>query len=238
VLVRQCVTDSASHSGPQQVPCYNKTSLWGNVFCRNYKVGAASYHFRQLPSDDPTITTGEAYASYEHDSVAGLEPLDNGRPVPSRVTFRNVACPDPYTFRASLCWLQDYNTTWQGASRWDFEMKFDTAYMCILSGTVNKIITHDDGQETSDEMLSYGARLMYINAGLFDEFLKDFANAGGDTARSDDLFSLHSVTDRLREEDVPKKIISAIRFLRVAAYVASSGDNEDENPMDLQYFNP
>jgi Zinc finger, C3HC4 type (RING finger) len=240
-LVCRCLPDSDPHRDIPKAPCYNEASLWGNVFCQDFKVGMASYHF--LPGAGSCADAhilGEAYISYEHATTAGWPPLDNGRPIPSRVKFRNISSPDPHIFRASICWLQDYNTTWQGASRWDYEMKFDTAYLCIISGTVHSVVIDEDVDkstvnETIIKMSSYGTELDYINAGLFDEFRRKFTSGvlDDEATRSPTL----GVIDRLVREGAPGSIMADIFLVRNVSEMVAPGENGDGfNPIDLRYF--
>jgi hypothetical protein len=82
---------------PHKIASYIKHWNLGNVFCQENAVGIASYHFIQPPDvgTSSTNTTAEnthAFISYEHDYVTECAPLDNGRPVTSRVQFRNISC--------------------------------------------------------------------------------------------------------------------------------------------------
>ena len=218
-----------------RTPSYNHLSLWGNVFCQDLTIGMASYHFLPITCEDfSSPTFGEAFISYEHRCVSQWPPLDNGRPIPSRVKFHNINFRDPYTFCASICWLQDYNTTWHGACRWDYEMKFDTAYMCIISGKVHIIVTthDDDSLETANEItarhevVTFGTELRYINAGLFDEFRKPVLNS---EAPVDAPPPSNSVLERLREEGASNAVTSFVRL------VQESASEDRDNPIDLQF---
>lgn len=161
---------ATSPKNPPTLP-YTKHTFWGNIFCQEFTVGVISYHFVKKPSvdgeDDGTIA---AYVSYDHKVNCVWSPLDNGRPLPSRLIFRNIQCPDEYTFRGSVCWYEDYQTTWNGSSRWDYEMIFDSGFLCIRAGTVNGVkIDHENEGGSDAEIVShlttYGVDLHYINAG-------------------------------------------------------------------------
>jgi hypothetical protein len=158
-----CTTNSAAASA-----VYHSNTVWGNTFCQSNKVGLASYHFVQPPSVGDT--DGVVYISYEHADVAQWPHLDNGMPIPARVQFRNISFPDPRTFCGHICWLQDYGTSWQGMVRWEYTMKFDTNFLCIVSGAVNSVMAHDDEDALHLEISRYGECLVYCNAALFDEF--------------------------------------------------------------------
>jgi hypothetical protein len=239
-LTNRLAAGLVPNSVPPRIPCYNHLSLWGNVFCQKLKVGMASYHFLPgTPRNDFAQAESEAYISYEHAIVAGWPPLDNGRPIPSRVQFRNITCPDPYTFRASICWLQDYDTTWQGKSRWDYEMKFDTEFMCIISGKVRSVEIQVDGDsntksESSEEMSLYGRELIYVNAGLFIKFRRNPTNGMSGDARVDVRPSSNAVIDRVRKEGAPDSIINSIMFLQDTAVSVAAG--EHDTPIDLRYY--
>jgi hypothetical protein len=81
----------------QASPVYHPNALHGNVFCQTYKVGVASYHFVLIQAADNDATTAtstdephRAYISYEHRAMARWPPLDDGRPLPARVPFRDA----------------------------------------------------------------------------------------------------------------------------------------------------
>ena len=162
---------------PLRVP-YSSDTFWGNIFCQEYMVGLASYHFVKKPDSDGKDDGAIAYICYDHKMTCAWPPLDNGRPIPSRVFFRNISSPDPYTFRGSICWYDDYQTTWNGCSRWDYEMKFDTKFACILSGTVHSISMNHDNENSSEtevisKMSTFGVDLNYINPGVSDSMVDD-----------------------------------------------------------------
>jgi Zinc finger, C3HC4 type (RING finger) len=163
------------HVPPRRPPrlLHHPETFWGSVFCQANKIGWASYHFVHEPratgSDDQGAV---AYISYEHQATSNWPPLDNGRPIPSRVYFRNIRCPDPHTFRGSICWYDDYQTTWNGHSRWDYDIQFNSSFACILSGTVHSIRMTPDGEngsatEESTKMSTFGVELNYINPGIY-----------------------------------------------------------------------
>lgn len=156
----------SSHSAAV-FPSHCSDTVWGNTFCQGYKVGLASYHFVKPHSVNDV---GLVYISYEHPLVSHWPPLDNGMPIPARVMFRNVSFPDPHSFRGHICWLQDYGTSWQGVVRWEYEMKFDTEFICILSGAVTTFMANDDNDAMPNEMSRYGLDLVYCNAALYDEY--------------------------------------------------------------------
>lgn len=142
---------------------YDGHSFWGNSYFQNGKLGLVSYHFERKPNKEKI-----AYVSFNHPMSGTLSPLDNGRPVPSRVMFRNIVCPDAYTFRASICWYDDYNTTWNGIKQWDYEIRFDSMWMCIKSGSVRTIALKNNAVE---HISFYGKDLIYINAAAYDIFI-------------------------------------------------------------------
>ena len=135
---------------PPKVPSSTDT-FWGNIFCQQLMIGLASYHFVKKPHADGSDDDGAiAYISYDHKLTSAWPPLDNGRPIPSRVFFRNISSADPNTFCGSICWYDDYQTTWNGFSRWDYEMKFDTTFVCIRSGTVKSVSLNHGNVSASD----------------------------------------------------------------------------------------
>ena len=160
---------------PPRVPPrlhHHMETFWGCVFCQEYKIGMASYHFVKKPRVPGSDEGAVAYISYEHEATSDWSPLDNGRPIPARVLFRNITCPDPHTFRGSICWYDDYQTTWNGDSRWDYDITFNSSFACILSGTVHSIRMTPDGEngsatEESTKMSTFGVDLNYINPGIY-----------------------------------------------------------------------
>ena len=146
----------ADNSSPASTPpTYRADCLWGNIFCQGGRVGLASYHF---------VGPSEAYISYEHTATSQWPPLDNGMPIPSRVAFHNTRQSDPHTFCGQICWLEDFGTTWQGCRRWDYEMRFDPQFLCIVSGAVHSV-TDDFGAPQARSL--YGEGLNYCNAALY-----------------------------------------------------------------------
>jgi hypothetical protein len=41
-------------------------------------------------------------------------------------------------FRGEICWLEDFGTTWEGAKKWSYEMKFDSELSYIVSESVQE----------------------------------------------------------------------------------------------------
>jgi hypothetical protein len=186
-------------------PAYGSDTLWGNTFCQGFKVGLASYQFLVASSDDndddasSTPSTTQAYISYEHPISFQWPPLDDGSPVPARVYFRDISFDETKRiFRGSICWLQDYGTTWQGFKKWIYEMKFDSKFTFIASGSVHSILK--DSEELH-EMSSFGQDLIYINAAI-DEHFRGLAMAndeqGEDEAMISDRFA--RLSQPLRQE--------------------------------------
>ena len=137
-------------------PSYHPGSPWGNVFIQAMMVGLASYHFED---------ENDVYISYEHIECSDWPPLDDGSPVPSRVPFVNHSYdPETRTFRGSIRWIEAYGACWQGCEAWDYEIVFDTEFLCILSGTVKSF--RIDGALGNTH--HYGEDLNYINAGLVE----------------------------------------------------------------------
>lgn len=157
-LLYQRVQTGATRSA--SLPKYDAHNLWGNTFVQALKVGLASYHF--LSSE-----TEEAYISYEHPLCAQWPSLDDGSPVPSQVAFRGIEFnPVERVFRGKIEWQQEFGTTWQGAKKWIYEIRFDSEFTCVLSGKVSSIVQDDQVQEMS----CFGDDLIYINAGILDKF--------------------------------------------------------------------
>lgn len=151
-------------------------TFWGNIYCQQLLIGLASYHFVKKPNSDGIgrDNSAVAYISHDHKLACVWPPLDNGRPMPSRVFFRNINCPDDHTFRGSICWYDDFQTTWNGASRFDYELKFDSAYFCIRAGTVHAVrMNHNASKSAAVYKLStFGTDQDYINAGIGNFFIQ------------------------------------------------------------------
>ena len=90
-------------------------------------------------------------------------------PIPSRVQFRNVSFPDSYTFRGQILWQDEFDTPWQNMVRWEYEIKFDTKFTCIVGGSVLSVSTANSGPPL---MSTFGHSLVYVNAAVFDHFLE------------------------------------------------------------------
>jgi hypothetical protein len=165
----------------QLPPTYRADSIWGNTFCQLQTVGYASYHFINSPPSDENATTTTAicadhvgaYISYEHSATRHWPPLDNGMPIPDRVYFHNVRQPNAHTFRGDICWLQDYGTTWQGCRQWEYEMHFDSQFVCIIAGRVTSVMGGDEyysGEHERRDLSVFGQELLYCNAAIFEVF--------------------------------------------------------------------
>jgi hypothetical protein len=163
------------------LPTYHADTVWGNVYCQHFTVGLASYHFVRPPSSE-SGQDGLVYIFYEHGKVSQWPLLDNSQPIPARVAFRNISFPDPFTFRGQICWWQDYGTTCQGMARWEYEMKFDRQFICIVSGTVNCASRNETDVK---EMSQYGSSLIYCNAALYSLFVSQVTALAANTNRDD-----------------------------------------------------
>ena len=87
---------------------------------------------------------------------------------------------------------------------WDYEMKFDTDFTCILSGMV---CSFHDGQAT--ELSEYGESLLYVNAALkqgqaWAEQLSSSTDRSMQGFRTVALSFVH----RLSEEGAPVRMIA------------------------------
>jgi len=141
------------------IPTYHGNTIWGNVFCQAFCVGLASYHFETDEDGNH-----EAYISYENPRTSEWPNLDNGMSIPSRVPFRNIQWnPERRVFKGDICWLEDQGTTWNGESKWSYEMQFNRTFLFIVSGTCS-LSDRDDHQ--------FGRDLVYVNAALEQAFLE------------------------------------------------------------------
>jgi hypothetical protein len=164
-------------------PSYHVDTLWGNTFCQAFCVGLASYHFVG-PDADGNL---QAYISYEHPRTASWPPLDNGTAVPPRVQFRNTSWDaSTRTFRGDICWLEVYETRWQGEAKWSYEIQFDPSFMYISGGTCSR-------QEGLPHR--FGEDLVYVNAAAEDPLRN--AGASFETAPEATKAMLQHVVDHL-----------------------------------------
>ena len=160
-------------------PVYNAEGLWGNTFCQATKVGLASYHFAQTGLADG------AYISYENPLCSEWPSLDDGSPVPSRVQFHDISYnEEERIFRGSICWEEDYGTTWQGCRKWMYKMKFDERFSFIVSGSVQSLYPHS---EDAHDMSTFGLDLIYVNAAV-----EEYFGAVLDTELTDDDMEQHN----------------------------------------------
>jgi hypothetical protein len=178
-------------------PIYHRFQVWGNTFIQSDKIGFASYHFDSC--------SGEVYISYEHDDCCYWPPLDDGSPIPSRVPFINTSYDtEARTFRGQIAWKQMYQTTWNGSESWDYEMKFDTEFTCIVSGTVYSV---HNGQST--ELSEYGQSLLYVNAALKQEVAERLSLSVDRSMHSLRTLAL-ALVHRLSEEGASVRTIATV----------------------------
>jgi hypothetical protein len=128
-LQQQSSTNGFSGSDSDSgIPSYHGDTLWGNVFCKKLRLGSASYHF---------LSPTSSYISYEHVASRDLPPLDDGSPLPTRIPFHNMDW-DPMlrVLKATIEFEHDFGTSWNDNVRWKLDMKFDSQFLCILSGGI------------------------------------------------------------------------------------------------------
>lgn len=203
-------------------PTYHEDSLWGNTFCQALKVGLASYHFLS-PQDG-------AYISYENPLCARWPSLDDGTPVPSQVYFRNMSFDETEKiFRGTIEWQQDHGTTWQGCSKWIYEMKFDSEYTCIISGGVKSIHFGNDLDEV--DMSTFGADLVYINAAIMEKFdsLMNEETDEDESAYECYVRVSQSLRARLQREGASVRTTATMNHVLTVRQQAGSSDPIDYN---------
>ena len=148
-------------------PTYHANTLWGNTFCQAFTVGLASYHF--MSPNNSRADNYEAYISYENPKTSQWPNLDNGEPIPPRAHFRNIQWnEETRTFKGDILWMEDHGTTWEGHSKWMYEITFDPTYKFVSSGTCSM---------SDSEPHQFGIDLVYINAALDDVFGKALESA-------------------------------------------------------------
>mmetsp|Transcript_20078 Transcript_20078/g.29529 ORF Transcript_20078/g.29529 Transcript_20078/m.29529 type:complete len:239 (-) Transcript_20078:60-776(-) len=219
-------------------PTYHSYGPKGNVFIQSHVVGLASYHFTSPQSDSNGDDCLAAYISYENVACSSWPPLDDGSPVPVRVPFVNCSYDcDARIFRGKIPWLEIYDTTWMGCKEWNYEMHFDSDFVCILSGSVKSVTT--EGRE--EEMSKFGQSLIYVNAAIMERFEQGApevsvhgegnSNDGDEEADADSrirkIISVRNeMKDRLIREGATNSTLRQI-------YEASLGATADEeDPVD------
>lgn len=209
--------DSSRPPREDWVPTYIENTLFGNSFCQGFKVGLASYHFQSLE---------DSYISYESPATAQWPPLDNGMPIPSRVPFRNVSVntdtEGKTTFRGHICWLQDFGTAWQGSVGWEYEILFDSEFLCIVGGRVQSVSLHPSGTtEVMEDMSTYGETLIYVNAALFDRFQQ--------RERSPDFRNrFNAIGERLTRQGASVRTLAPVHYILMQANLPDA-----TNPFDF-----
>ena len=199
-------------------------------------VGLASYHFTAPPSDSNGDDSLLAYISYENVACSSWSPLDDGSPVPAQVPFVNCSYDcNARIFRGKIPWLETYGTTWMGCKEWNYEMHFDSNFVCILSGTVESVTT--EGRKK--EMSKFGQSLIYVNAairerieqGALEVSVSGEGNSGDGDEDADNkirkiLSFRNEMKDRLVREGATNRTLGKI-------YEASLGATVDEeDPVD------
>lgn len=211
-------------------PTYHGSTVWGNTFCQSLKVGLASYHF---------LTTEEAYISYEHPVSSQWPPLDDGSPVPDRIFFRNTSYDaHERIFRGEICWEQDYGTTWQGFRTWMYQMKFDSNYTYIVSGTVHSLLV---GTDEPHETSTFGHDLVYMNAAV-DEYFTTLmmipGTSNGDHQHNDEEQAEEQITDRFTRLSLPLRQQwasegASVRLIAMLHSVLTKVIMRQESPVDF-----
>jgi len=207
-------------------PTYHSQSPWGNIFIQFLAVGVASYHFI---SSNGTGLDG-AYISYEHHRCSVWPPLDNGSPIPARVPFVEVSFDaDTRTFRGRIPWFDRYCTTWQGSKLWDYEIVFDSEFICIISGKVNSV-TADDSEHN---MYHFGETLNYVNVAVKQKIISGVSNGedGTDENIAKVIGELNNLKARLTEEGARE------RTLHLVSVAASGALHKDNDPIDYNLYN-
>jgi hypothetical protein len=229
-------------------PGYHGATLHGNAFCQGGTAGLASYHFS---APDPSESSGDstssstahgisAYISYESPDVARWPPLDDGSRPPARVSFRDASFdPTTRTFTGSIRWLDEHGTTWQHMKRWDYVMRFDSEFTCIVVGNVTSYGVDDDDNDEGREFSRFGENLVYVNAALSEYFR---ASSLGTEEEASDVVAApapnslappssesfvrrsEAFRERLRQEGASVRTIAAVHREWVKACQASSLD--------------
>jgi hypothetical protein len=204
-------------------PTYNPTGLVGNVFCQESRVGLASYHFidsihasasEAAGSEEPRPSETRplsAYISYEHPSALVWPPLDDGNPVPGKVFFRDPSFDrEARIFRGSIHWHDDYGTTWSGDARWDYEMHFDSQFLCIKGGQV-KSVTLDTLHDPKVKS-QYTTDLFYVNAGFWSHVRAQAAAVKYTSSQQEEY--TRSLNRRLVEDQATGTLLETIQSLQ------------------------
>eukprot|EP00980_Cylindrotheca_fusiformis_P016625 scaffold4977_cov69-Cylindrotheca_fusiformis.AAC.2 len=209
-----------SPEAAQRRPTYHGDSIWGNTFCQAFCIGLASYHFerRQQRGDSNSVNPFEnpanaaaagtsstshdddddtfyAYISYEHPRTASWPTLDDDTAVPPQVPFSNISWnASTRTFRGEICWLELYQTKWQGEAKWKYEMQFDTRFMYISGGSCSRQEEEESTPTTTMSSHLFGVDLVYVNAAM-EEPLRNIIMSRETTnsTTSNDIFGTASI---------------------------------------------
>lgn len=206
----------------REMPKYHGDSIGGNVFIQGYSVGYASYHFAPLEEG----VSPKAYISYESQKCSLWPPLDDGSPIPSQVNFIETSFDESSrTFRGTIPWLSIYNTSWNGAEAWKYEMVFDSEFTCILSGAVTAI--HNG--ESERIMSQFGHVLNYVNAAMVEkvetmiqDVINEHASASVVIGRPVAFRSVKDeLTRRLNEEGIKPRTLNDVNHFILGAMDSS-----------------
>ncbi|GFH58857.1 hypothetical protein CTEN210_15333 [Chaetoceros tenuissimus] len=224
-------------SRQREKPECNSQSLFPNVFMQGLTIGIASYHFVSKDGD------GEegAYISYESIKCADWPPLDNGSPVPARVPFEDISYDEETrTFRGTIPWQERYGTSWNGAIKWNYEMKFDSEFICIATGNVKSIRADGNSDDSFNHI--YGESLLYVNGGIFNKIRQlltaplDDPTAGqpnDDETEIDGLViraNIEKIRERLSDENVSARLKHYITTnIGIGAFTMKEDDLIDYN---------
>lgn len=190
---------------------YNSEFPWGNVFCQALTVGMASYHFLEDGSG--------AYISYEHERTSVWPHLDNGRPIPSRISFSETSYdPDSArkVFRGKIDWEGTHRTTWNGSRWWRYEIVFADDFSCIIGGAVYTQQNHTDSESC---MSRFGEDLIYLNCGLLEDLKSNEStlNSRG-VAYSNLTNRLQSIRRQMEAINAPTESTDRLQAMFLLAY--------------------
>ena len=152
-------------------------------------------------------------------------------PVPSQVYFKNTSFDESMrVFRGTIEWQQEYGTTWQGCSKWIYEMKFDSEYTCIVSGGVKSIL-HGNNDDEQD-MSSFGVDLVYINAAIMEKFEALMNHEVDDSNEQESDYDRYarisrSLRMRLQSEG------ASVRTMAVMHHVLTVSQQPESDPIDF-----
>lgn len=127
------------------------------------------------------------------------------------------------TFRGTIPWQERYGTSWNGAKRWEYEMTFDSEFICIATGNVKSIRT--DGSPDDSFNHVYGESLLYVNGGIFNKIRQLLTAPLDDSIRNqtnDDETEIDGLVIRANIEKIRERLSDENVSVRLKHYITTN----------------